>query len=175
MRPGVRQVGAQKGIQQEAEADDGKNPPYGAAHGLHDQQDQRGAEENIPGLGARIAVGEIVAAHDQVRDDGDGQQRERPVPCHDAMAEAPRYGEHHEAQEQHEGDVHGAQDLRRHDGVGGVQVEQRHGHRDDGHEGAEPAGQAVGGAFLLLDVFLGLAQRLVVDDGGRVRMCCGGH
>ena len=48
-------------------------------------------------------------------------------------------------------------------------MERRHHEGDEANEAAEPALQLVGGAFLFLDVLLGLQQRLGADDGRLVR------
>ena len=69
-----------------------------------------------------------------------------------------------EAQHQHEANVGVAQRDRGHDVVGGIEVKQRHRHSDAGDDDACPAGQPVGGAFFLLDVFLRLAQLFVGND-----------
>ena len=46
-------------------------------------------------------------------------------------------------------------------------MEQRHRDRDRGHDDAGPADQPVGGALVLLDEFLGLAQAFGLDRIGR--------
>ena len=46
-------------------------------------------------------------------------------------------------------------------------MEQRHCHRDGGDDDAGNAREPVGGALLLLDEFLGLAQRLLGDGALR--------
>jgi hypothetical protein len=43
------------------------------------------------------------------------------------------------AQEKHERDMNAAQHVRRHDAVGGIQVEKGHDHRDRGDERAQLA------------------------------------
>jgi hypothetical protein len=43
-------------------------------------------------------------------------------------------------------------------------MEQRHHDGDAGHCNANPAREAIGGTFFLLDVFLGLAQLLFGND-----------
>ena len=61
------------------------------------------------------------------------------------------------------------QRLRGHDGIGRVQVEGRHAHRQRHDQHVQPAGQLVGRAFLGFDELLGLVQRVVGDhDGGSV-------
>ncbi len=59
--------------------------------------DQRHAEGDVPGVRRGVAVGEVVAALDQVDHDGDRQQRGQPVPPHDAVAEALGHRKHQEA------------------------------------------------------------------------------
>ena len=57
------------------------------------------------------------------------------------------------------------QRLRRHDGVGGVEVKHRH---DEGHQhdkNAEPALEFVGRAFLGFNEFFGLVQGGFADSG----------
>ena len=76
----------------------------------------------------------------------------------DAVAEARGERKQQETQQKHEGDVGVAQLVRRHDIVGGVEVEQRHRDGDPGHDSAGPARKPVGSAFFLLHVLLGLAQ-----------------
>jgi hypothetical protein len=59
--------------------------------------------------------------------------------------------------------MHHAQLLRRHDGVGRVEVKERHDDRHHHHEAPEEAGQAVDRALLRLDVLLGLLERSLVN------------
>src|SRR3546814_3818883 len=54
---------------------------------------------------------------------------------------------HEKRQEQHECHVYGAQGLRRHDGIGGIHVEQRHDDRHGGQEDAQPAAHVIGGTL----------------------------
>ena len=109
---------------------------------------------------------------DQVDDDRDRQRRGQPVPPHDAVAEAPRHREDEEAQEQHEGDVDRPQRLRRHDRVGGVQVEGRHHERDEARRSrrARPASLLAAPSSSSI-VLLGALQRLVADRGRLMQPC----
>ena len=171
--PRRRQVGSEQGIGDEGCGDDRHDPAVGAAHGFEHHDDERYAEGDVPRVGRGVAVGEVIAALQQVDHDRNRACGGQPVPPHDAMAKAGAGGKHQEAQEQHKADVDWAQGLRGHDAVGGVEVERRHreGHRDD--EDAQPALELVGSARLGLDEFFGLVARFVADgNGGRV--CCRG-
>ena len=114
------------------------------------------------------AVGEVIAALDRVDQDGGADQSQHHIPPADAVAEPHRHRKQHEAQHQHEGDVRVAQRLRRDDGRpaerpgagdGGVEMKQRHHHRDGGGDVAGGAGQAVERALVGLDELFGLFQR----------------
>jgi hypothetical protein len=168
VRPGRRQVRAEEGVKQEADGDHRHDPAGGAAHRLQHQHDQRDAEEDVPIVRGDRAVEEIVALADEPGTDGNAEQRERPVPRHHAVTEAPRDGEYEERQEEHECHVRRAQHLRAHDLVGGVEVEQRHHHRGQGDERRHGAGELVLDALFLLDHLLGPLQRLFADLGGRL-------
>ena len=67
-------------------------------------------------------------------------------------------------QEQHESDVDRPEDLRGDHGIGRVEVEQGHRHRDRGQGLIRPTLEVAGGALLLFDEFLGLAPSLFVDE-----------
>ena len=136
VRPRRRQVGPAQRIGDERRRDHRHDPAGGAPHRLEHQHDQRDAERDVPGQRRGVAVGEVVAAVDQVDHDRDRQRDGQPVPPHDAVAKAPGQREHQEVQAQHERHVQRPQRLRRHDGVGGVEVERRH------HEGERPARRA---------------------------------
>jgi hypothetical protein len=166
--PRRRQVGAEEGVRHEAQGDDRHHPPGGAAHRLEDHERERHAESDVPVVRQDRAVEEIVAAGDQVGGGGDARRGERPVPGHDAVLEAPRQRKDEEGEEQHRGDVDRPQVLGADDGIGGVQVEQRGGHRDGSDERGEPAREPVLHALLALDHLLGPRQRLGAHFLGRL-------
>jgi hypothetical protein len=166
-RPGER-------VGDEGERDRRHDPAARAPHRLEDERHEREPERDVPAVGRRVAVGEVVAALDRIDDDRDRERGADPVPPHHAVAKALRDRKDEKAQEQHERDVHRPERLRRHDRVRGVEVECRHRERRQANEAAEPAVQLVGCAFFLLDELLGALERL---GGDGVAWCCrlGGH
>src|SRR6266850_1790775 len=94
--------------------------------------------------------------------------REGQVEPLDPVAEPLRRGEEEEAEEEHERDVDRPEDLCRDHRLRGVEVEQRHPHRDGGQDGVGPALEVAGRALLLLDELLGLLPGPLVDDGERL-------
>jgi len=163
VRPRLAQVRAEHRVNHEQHAYERHDPASSAARRFQHEQRQDHAEHHVQVGRDGAAIGEIVAAEDAVADDNERDRGPNPVPPHDAVTVAAGKREQQIAQEQHEADVHHAQLLRRHDGVGRIEVEERH---DDGHhhhEAAEVAGQAVGRALLCLDVLLGLLERSFVD------------
>jgi hypothetical protein len=127
----------------------------------------------------RGAVGEVLAALDGVDQDGGAGEAEQHVPPADPVAEPRGHRKQQEAQHQHEGDMGVAQRLGRDDrevgewpGAGhrGVEVEQRHRHRDPGGGDARHAHQAIGRALVRLHIGFGDAQRLRRNGG--IRLDC---
>ncbi|MCX7147303.1 MAG: hypothetical protein NT042_14170 [Sulfuritalea sp.] len=173
VRPWCWQMRAEQGIGDEAEHDGRHHPARCTPRGFEHQHDQRHAQYQVPAIGCGGAVGEVVAAGEQVGDDADAEQRRRPVPPAGAVAKALRHGKQQEGQEEHEADMDRAQGLRRHDAVGGVEMEQRHDHGDHRDKNAHLAPKPVRGTFFLLDEFLGLFQLLVTDDDSAVLSHCG--
>ena len=116
-------------VQDEQAGDDRHHPAVGAAHGFHEQQDQGHAEHDVEPFRRRVAVGEVVSAHQHVDDNGHRQCRHQPVPPHHTVAISPCDRKPQERDEQHHRHMHRAKGLGRHDAVGGIQVEHRHQHR----------------------------------------------
>src|SRR5262245_37752535 len=86
------------------------------------------------------------------------------------MPVAFRHRENEEREEQDERHVNRAQVLGAHDGVGGIQVEERHDDRHGGDESRERARQLVLDALFALDHFLGAPERfLAYLSGGLVQ------
>ena len=164
VRPRRRQIRTDHRVNQEPYTNRWHDPARGAARRLEHQQDQRDAEYLVPRAGIDRALEERVAAEQHVANDHQRHQRREPVPPADAMAEALRDRKQQETQEQNERDVDAAQYVRRHDAVRGIQVEQRHDHRQRGGEHPERARQLVDRAFFGFDVLLGLFQRFFSDD-----------
>ena len=165
MRPWRRQIRPEIGVEQEQHGDDRHDRAGGAARRFQYQQHEYAAEDDIPAFRHGGAVGEIVAAPQRVDDDADAGQRRNDIKPLNAIAETAGERKQRETQHQHEGDVNVAQLLRRHDVVGGKEMEQRHQDGDAHHRGAGPTGEAVTGALFLLDVFFGLAQALSGNRG----------
>ena len=74
----------------------------------------------------RVAVPDVVAAREQVGDRRDAERGAHDVPPHQPVAVARGDREQQEHEQQHEADVHRAQDLRGHDLDRRVEMEQRH-------------------------------------------------
>ncbi len=165
MRPRRRQVLADDRIDKEADANRRHDPAGGAPRRFQHQQNQRAAEYLVPHIGIDRALEESVAAEQHVADDHQRNKSGHPVPPHDAVAELLGDRKQQEAEEQNKRDMDAAQDMRRHDAVCGVEVKDRHDHRQRGGHYAEGARQLVDCALFLLDVLLGLFNRLGRNDG----------
>ena len=138
--------------------------PAGAPHRFEHQRDQRDAEGDVPRIGEVLRS--VKSSPPWIRYTTIATDSAQASQSHHMTRwrKRARDREHQEAQEQHEGDVHRAQRLRGHDGVGGVEVERRHPEGDGDHEDVQPAPQLVGRAFLVLDEYFGLVERFVADD-----------
>jgi hypothetical protein len=167
MGPGRRQVRPDHGVDDEKDGDGRHDPAGRATRRLQQDDDEDDAEHDVELERHRCAVGEVFAAIDRISDDGDGGDRRHHVPPADAVAILQRHRKQQEREHQHEGDVRVAQVLRVNDGRAGkrpgagdghIEMKQRRCDRDRGDDHAGPAGKPVGGAFLLLDELLGLAQ-----------------
>jgi hypothetical protein len=115
------------------------------------------------------AVAEVGALRQHVEHGGGRRCRQQVVPPADAVAEPPGHGKHQEAERQHHADVRRPQHVRRHDLVGGIEVEQRHRHRERGDGQADPAREAVERTLLRLDVALQLLLSVPTERCGRLR------
>ena len=169
MGPGRRQMRAEHRIGDEQQRHHRHDRPGGAPRRFQQQHDEHHADDDVPAIGHGGAVGEIVAAPQRIDDGGHRDDAGHHVPPAHPVAEPRRQRKQQEAQHQREGDVGVAQLLRRHDGVGGVEMEQAHHHRDRGRDPAGPAHQPVGGAFLGLDEGFRLEQGLVRNGDHRRR------
>ena len=176
--PRRRQVGSEIGVRDERERDGRNDPAGGAPRRLQQQHDEHHAEHDIEPGRRGGAVGELLAALDGVDQDGGAGDPGDDVTPADAVAEPRREREQEEAQDQHEGVVRVAQRLGRDDreigerpGAGdrGIEVEQRHRHRDRGHQRAGPTGEPVDHALLGLDEGLSLPQLRLGNSGRRSR------
>ena len=117
-------------------------------------------------VGIDCAFEKGVAAREHVPDGDKRGQRGEPVPPGDPVTKALCDRIQQEAEKQHERDMDATQNVRRHDPVGRIQVEQRHHHRNRGDERSQCAAEAVKSPFLLFDVVFGLLQCLRRDDRG---------
>jgi hypothetical protein len=166
VRPRRRQIGPEKRVPEEADRDDRQYPAGGTPHGFQHQHDQQDAECDVPVVRQDRAVEKVVAAGDEIRRGRDAADRQSPVPPPHAVPEALGQRKDEESEQQHEGDVGRAQVLGAHDGVGGIEMKQRHHHRYSGHERGEPAGELVVHTLLALDHGLGALERLPAHLGG---------
>ncbi len=156
--PWRRQMRAEHRVGNEQNRDHRHDRPRGASCCFEHENDKDGAEDDIPAIGHRRTIQEIVSAPERIDNDTDASERRNHVePLH--MIPEPR-GERkqHEAEREHESNVDIAQLLRGYDVVGGIKVEHRHRDRDRGHGCSNPAREPVGSAFFLLNVFFGFAE-----------------
>ena len=133
-----------------SERDDRHDQAGGAPRRLQQQHDEDHAEHDVEPVRHRGAVGEILAAPERVGEDRDRGGGGDHVPPADAVAKARRDREQQKASTITNADMGVAQRLRRHDVVGGIEVKQRHRHRDRGDDVARRSRQPVGGALLRL-------------------------
>jgi hypothetical protein len=143
--------------------------PAVRARRFQHQQDQRDAEDLVPDIGVDRAFEEGVSAREHVTDGDERCQCRDPVPPADPITKALCDRIQQKAEEQNERDMDAPQDVRWHDPVGRIQVEQRHHHRNRGDECSQCAAEPVKRPFFLLDVLLGLLQRLRGNGGVHVR------
>ena len=162
VRPRRRQPGAGERVGDEAERDHRHDPAAScAASPRAPARSARRRTTMSHGSGDVLRSVKSSPPRTSRRSTAIAERRREPVPPHDPVAEASRDREDQEAEEQHEGDVHRPQHLRRHDRVGACRGGTRPSRRRPGAtKRAEPALQPVGRAFLLLDVLLGAQQRL---------------
>lgn len=163
MRPGVGQVVAEEGVEDEDDGHHRHDPAGRAPRHLQHQRDQQPAHHDVHGLGEDDAVLQVIAARDEIPGDVEAGRDQRPVPGREAVAEAARHGEQHEPQHHGEAHMREAQGGGGDDAPGRVEVEQRHhechAHRHHRHDAAE----AVHDALLRLDQRLDAARRLGVE------------
>ena len=167
VRPRRRQIWPVISVGHERDRHARDDPAGGSPRRLEQQHDEHDAEHDVEMGRHGGAVGEFLAAFygvDQDRRAGDTGDN---VPPADVVAKSRRHRKQQEAQHHHEGDVGVAQRLGGDDGkVGerpgardrGVEVKQRHRHRDRRDQRAGPADEAIDHAVLGLDIGLGLAQ-----------------
>ena len=167
VRPRRRQIWPEISIGHERHRHARDDPAGCSPRRLEQQHDEDDAEHDVEMGRHGGAVSEFLAAFygvDQDRRAGDAGGN---VPPADVVAKPCRHRKQQEAQHQHEGDVGVAQRLGSDDGkIGerpsagnrGVEVKQRHRHRDRGDQRAGPADEAIDHAVLGLDIGLGFAQ-----------------
>ena len=141
--------------------DPGHDPAGRATRRLKNQQNEHRTEDQVPAIGRRVAIPEVVTAHEQIHYGRHTEQRENDIPRHQAIAKAARDREQQKDQQQHEADMNRPQYLRLHDPHCRVHVEQRHCDEEDRRQAGKPAAISADRTFILLDVLLRLAQGFV--------------
>jgi hypothetical protein len=154
MDEGRRQILAEEAVGQEQAGDDGERPAHQPAGALEDQRDHHRADDEV-GRGEKAGAQQDVVVEHPIVDAG--EEAEDAQPPQSKLARARRrlqIGEQPEAEQQQEGDMHGAHDLAWQIAVGGgEELEQREGDGDGERRRAPAAhapagGKALGGDFV---------------------------
>ena len=164
MCPGRGEIWTEHRVGDEQDGDHGHDRAGGAACRFEDEDDENHADDHVPAVGRRGAVGEIVAAPQSVNDGCDGENAGKYVPPAHAVTEARGQRKQQEGEQQRERDVGVAKLLRRNDRVGRIEMKQAHRDGDVGDSLARQPAEPVGRAFIRFDEFLSLAQSLIGND-----------
>ena len=110
-----------------------------------------------------MTVAEEIAPVEDVADDADRDDRRDHVPPHEPVAKALRRRKQEKDERQRKCDVYRAQLIGRHDFDSGVEMKERHHHRERGDEECEATGVAVVNALFFFDELLDPLARFLAQ------------